>query len=190
MNALENWFCSSSLWRSITQKQILPWMLADAELGDALEIGAGPGAATDELRRRSRRVVSLEYDRHSTLKLAGRQGPTAAVVQGDAARLPFVDSAFSSVIAVLVLHHLRSTEQQDRCFAEIHRVLRYGGFFFAVEIQDGWLNRAVHFRSTFVPLEPPSIKARLVDAGFSEVILECQRGAFRVRGLKPASNDA
>jgi hypothetical protein len=40
MNALGNWFCSSGLWRPITQKQLLLWLVGDAELGDALEIGA------------------------------------------------------------------------------------------------------------------------------------------------------
>jgi len=42
---------------------------------------------------------------------------------------------FSSAIAVLVLHHLRSRKQQDRAFAEVRRVLQPGAHFFAFEIQ-------------------------------------------------------
>jgi len=74
------------------------------------------------------------------------------VVQGDAASLPFADRTFTSAIAILVLHHLRSSEQQDRAFAEVHRVLQPRGHFFAFEIPDGWFNRVIHTNSTFVPV--------------------------------------
>ena len=70
--------------------------------------------------------------------------------------LSFPDHAFSSVVAVLVLHHLRSPELQNAAFQEFHRVLRPGGMFFAFEIPDGWLQHAVHIRSTFVPVYVPS----------------------------------
>jgi hypothetical protein len=44
MNRFENWFCASTLWRNITKRQVLPWLLAGSDLGDhILEIGAGSG---------------------------------------------------------------------------------------------------------------------------------------------------
>src|SRR5262252_6804848 len=136
MNKLENWFCGSSLWRLVTERKLLPWILSGYQLGDhVLEVGAGLGATTDELLRRSGRVTSLEYNPAFVSKLAQRHcNSNVTVVQGDAASLPFPDNHFSSVIAVLVLHHLQSQQQQNKAFQEFHRVLRPGGMFFAFEI--------------------------------------------------------
>jgi ubiquinone/menaquinone biosynthesis C-methylase UbiE len=190
MNRLENWFCASSLWRYVTKRQLLPWILAGTNLGDhLLEIGAGPGAATEELRRRVPRVTSLEYDQRLVRFLAkhNRGGP-GAVLQGDAASLPFPEKIFSAAIAVLVLHHLRTRGQQDRALAEVYRVLRPGGVFLALEIQDGWLQRVSHFRSTFVPVVAGSFEDRLAAAGFSQIALDFRGGAFRVRAVRPADN--
>lgn len=186
MNRFENWFCASPFWRYVTRRQLLPWILAGSELGDhVLEIGAGPGAATEELRRRTTRVTSLEYDHGFAASLARReQGNRGSVLQGDAAELPFPNKTFSSAIAVLVLHHLRSPELQDHAFAEIFRVLRPGGIFLAFEIQDGWLQHIGHIRSTFVPVVPATLSARLTTAGFAGVTLDFRRGAFRVRALR------
>jgi ubiquinone/menaquinone biosynthesis C-methylase UbiE len=106
------------------------------------------------------------------------------VIRGDAAALPFADGAFSSAIAILMLHHLRSSELQNRAFAEIARVLRPRGVFLVLEIQDGWLHRLGHISSTFVPVAPVSAFARLTAAGFSNVTVEIQRGGYRIRALR------
>jgi ubiquinone/menaquinone biosynthesis C-methylase UbiE len=194
MNRLENWFCASSFWRRITREQFLPWLLAGAELGDhVLEIGAGAGAATEELRKRAARVTSLEYSRDLLAKLvqrdriAGEAGNNnGAALQGDAAMLPFPEKSFSAVIAVLVLHHLPSREAQDRAFSESFRVLRPGGVFVALDIENGWFNRVLHIRSTFVPLAPVELPARLGAAGFSGVNVTFRRAGFRLTALRPA----
>jgi ubiquinone/menaquinone biosynthesis C-methylase UbiE len=77
------------------------------------------------------------------------------------------------------LHHLRSSELQDRTFAEVHRVLQPGGRFFAFEISDGWFNRLVHTNSIFVPVQPDALVARLTAAGFAAVTLDPRPGGFR-----------
>jgi ubiquinone/menaquinone biosynthesis C-methylase UbiE len=183
MNALENWFCSTSFWRWITRNQILPFVLGRADLGDhLLEIGAGPGAATAELRKRVPRVTSLEYDHTFAVRLAQKHGN--GVVQGDAAALPFPDRTFSSAVAILMLHHLRSSELQDRTFAEVHRVLQPGGRFFAFEVPDGWFNRVIHTNSRFVPLQPNELAARLASVGFAGVALDQRQGAFRFHATR------
>lgn len=190
MNRFENWFCASWFWRSVTRRQLLPWILSGSQLGEhVLELGAGPGAATRELSRLAGHVTSLEYGHAFAASLSARmRGANVAnvqVLQGDAAQLPFPDATFSSTIAILVLHHLPSPELQDRAFAEICRVLRPGGVFFAFEIQDGWLHRFGHTRSTFVPVSPGSANSRLHAAGFSRVTVDLRRGGFRMRALRP-----
>jgi SAM-dependent methyltransferase len=180
MNAIENWYCSTSFWRWITRARLLPWLLGRSDLGGhLLEIGAGAGAATAELRKRVSRVTSLEYD-HVLVERLPQSGATGSgVVRGDAAALPFADRTFSSAIAVLVLHHLRSGDLQDRAFAEVHRVLQPGGRFFAFEISDGWFNRLVHTNSTFVPVQPDALTSRLTVAGFARISLDPRPGGFR-----------
>jgi ubiquinone/menaquinone biosynthesis C-methylase UbiE len=186
LNRFENWFCASSLWRAMTRKQVLPWLLSGTELGGhVLEIGAGPGAATEELRKRAGRVTSLEYSHTFAVGIARRsKSANGAVVQGDASALPFSEKTFSAAIAVLVLHHLKSPELQELAFAEIFRVLRPGGVFLAVEIQDGWLNRTGHIRSTFVPVAPANAPERLATAGFSSVSITFRGSAYRLRALR------
>lgn len=186
MNRLETWFCGTSCWRWVTRRQVLPWILQGSELGDhLLELGAGLGAATEELKRRANRVTSLEYDYAFAARLGARVSTTnTSVIQADAARLPFPDNTFSSAIAILMFHHLRASEQQDRAFAEAYRVLRPGGVFLAFEIPDGWFNRIVHTKSTFVPVPPGSAFARLTAAGFSHVTVDARSGGYRIRALR------
>src|SRR3989475_6470882 len=186
MNRYETWFCGTRLWRWITRRQVLPWLLQGSELGEhVLELGAGPGAATTELGLRAARVTSLEYDHAFAAKLGARvNGSNATVIQGDAAALPFADGTFSSAIAILMLHHLKSGELQDRAFSEIYRVLRPGGVFLAFDIPDGWTHRIAHIKSTFVPVDPATAMGRLTAAGFSKVALDSRSGGFRIRALR------
>jgi ubiquinone/menaquinone biosynthesis C-methylase UbiE len=186
MNQLETWFCGSRIWQYVTRRQLLPWVLEGLQLGEhVLELGAGLGAATEQLRLRATRVTSLEYDHGFAVRLGARvNGTNGSVIQGDAAILPFPDETFSSAIAILMLHHLRSRELQDHAFAEIRRVLRPGGPFLAFEIQDSWLHRVAHIRSTFVPLAPASVSARLTAAGFSLVAFNFRRGGYRIRAIR------
>jgi ubiquinone/menaquinone biosynthesis C-methylase UbiE len=175
----------------MTRKRVLPWILSGVELGEhVLEIGAGPGAATEELRKRVGRVTSLEYSHAFALGIARRtQTTNGAVLQGDASALPFPEKTFSAAIAVLVLHHLKSRQAQERAFAEIFRVLRPGGVFLAVEIQDGWLNRIGHIRSTFAPLAPATVPEQLAAAGFADASIDFLRGAYRIRALRARTSD-
>ncbi|HXH68648.1 MAG TPA: class I SAM-dependent methyltransferase [Candidatus Limnocylindrales bacterium] len=192
MNRMEHFFCSTSLWRSVTHLRLLPWVLSGARVGDhVLEIGAGYGAATGHLLKLAPRVTSLEYDARLLAKLAAKhQCVELTTVCGDAAALPFADQSFSSVVAILVLHHLKSRELQDRALAEVHRVLRPGGSFFMFEINDGWIHRAAHFKSTFTPVTPGSAFARLTKVGFSKVSVDFRSGGYRVMARRAAEETA
>lgn len=178
MNALENWFCSTGFWQRITRDHLLPWVVAGNSLGDhVLELGAGPGAGTAALQRLSPRVTSLEWSHDFAVRLAAKN--RNAVVQADGASLPFAECTFSSVIAVLMLHHLRTRAAQENAFREAFRVLRPGGSFFAFEIEDNLLHRVIHIGSVFVPIDRASIAERLSAAGFSDVKLTSRSGGFR-----------
>jgi SAM-dependent methyltransferase len=187
MNAAERLFCSSSLWRYISARKALPWILSGAQLGDhLLEIGAGYGAATPYLEMHVSRVTSLEYDYKSLCKLKSQINSAASLVCGDASVLPFAPQAFSAAIAVLVLHHLKSPQLQDRVFAEVFRVLRPGAIFLACEIPDSWLHHIGHIGSTFTPLAPDSVSPRLISAGFTNIAVDARPCAFRFAAIRPA----
>ncbi len=187
MNSFEHFFCSSSLWRYLSRRQVLPWVLSGSQLGDhILEIGAGYGPATSHLCERVERVTSLEYDADALKKLRRRNnGDNNVAVCGDAARLPFANQSFTSAIAILVLHHLKSVELQDRAFAEAFRVLRPGGVFLAAEINDNWINHVSHIGSTFTPVMPGSAFARLTKVGFSRVSVNFRGAGFRISAMRP-----
>src|ERR1700730_1794430 len=190
MNSFENWFCASGLWRYVTERKWLPWLLEEMDVGEhVLEVGAGPGAATAELARRARSVTSLEYSHDFCVKLHAKSD-AACIVQGDASVLPFESQTFTSAIAVLVLHHLRSSGEQDRAFAEIFRVLKPDGVFVALEIQDGWLTRLAHLRSTFVPVSTDGLNTRLDAVGFSDVSVNNRGRASRIRAERIAGFNA
>lgn len=95
--------------------------------------GSFPAAATDAT------VIGFDLDPPARLT------PTL-LIQGDAARLPFSDSAFSAVISN---HSLEHFEDLDACLHEIGRVLRPDGTLF-VSVPDAstltdklyrWLSR-------------------------------------------------
>jgi SAM-dependent methyltransferase len=188
MNHLEHFFCSTSLWQRMTHRFLLPWVLSGARLGEhVLEIGAGYGAATGHLLKLAPRVTSLEYDPRLLERLAAKhQCAELTTLCGDAATLPFAEQSFSSAVAILVLHHLKSRELQDRALAEVHRVLRPGGSFFAFEINDGWIHRAAHYKSTFTPVTPGSAFARLTKVGFSKISVDFRSGGYRVSARRTA----
>jgi len=189
MNAIEHLFCSSSFWRSFCGRYLLPRILSGAHLGDhLLEIGAGYGAATSHLQSRCARVTSLDYDLNSVreLKFRNNGGSTTAVC-GDASQLPFACQTFSSAVAILMLHHLKSQQLQDQMFAEVFRVLRPGGLFLAFDITHLWLHPILHARSTYAPVPPATVVPRLNSAGFSNATLSVRPGGFRVIATRPLS---
>ena len=188
MNRMEHFFCSTSLWQRMTHRYLLPWLLSEARLGDhVLEIGAGYGAATGHLLKLAPRVTSLEFDPRLLRKLKAKyQCAQLIALCGDAATLPFADQSFSSAVAILVLHHLKNRDLQDHALAEVHRVLRPGGSFFAFEINDGRIHRAAHYKSTFTPVTPGSAFARLTRVGFSKISVDFRGGGYRVSARRAA----
>ena len=60
-------------WAAFLHEEVLPVVTQGVDLGDdLLEIGPGPGAATDWLRHRVRRLVAVEVDPEAAAALGER----------------------------------------------------------------------------------------------------------------------
>jgi len=122
--------------------------------------------------------------------MAQHEGDVISVVCGDGTQLPFATETFSSVVAILVLHHLKTAESQDRMLSEVMRVLRPGGVFVGFEITDGWMNRMVHMGSTFTPFSPVAAFGRLTATGFAKISVNIRSGAFRFSARKMRGSES
>lgn len=186
MNRIHLWLCRSEPWRRAVEGKLLPWSLAEVELGDALlEIGPGPGLTSDVLRQRAARLTCLEIDAALAASLSERmRGTNVTVVEGDATAMPFPAGSFSAVVAFTMLHHVPSAELQDGLLREAHRVLRPGGVFAGSDSTVSLGFRLLHIGDTMVPVDPGGFGARLGAAGFADVRVETGRGAFRFRAVR------
>jgi ubiquinone/menaquinone biosynthesis C-methylase UbiE len=186
MNRLHRWLCRSDRWRS-TVAERLPWAIGDTDLGPAvLEIGPGPGLTTDLLRTSVTRLTALEIDPALAGSLSFRlKRSNVQVVEGDATKMPFGDSEFSSAVSFTMLHHVPSRELQNKVLAEVLRVLKPGGFFVGCDSLQNWFMRVIHIGDTLVPVNPDTFGARLQSAGFEVFEIQKNLQAFRFRARRP-----
>lgn len=171
------------------REKLLPWGLDGVALGDrVLEVGPGFGATTRLLVSRVPELTVVEIDPGYCARLRRALASQAAVVEGDAARLPFEDGTFSGVVCFTMLHHLDSRELQDRAFAEIARVLVPGGVFAGTDsVGSGRLFKLIHIGDTLNLIDPGGLAGRLEAAGLAEprVELASEDGnSFRWRARK------
>ena len=85
-----------------------------------------------------------------------------------------------------MLHHVPSRELQDRLLAEVHRVLKPGGWFYGSDSTTSFRWRLFHLFDTCVPVEPDGFAARLEMAGFGEAQIEERQeyNTFKFRARK------
>jgi ubiquinone/menaquinone biosynthesis C-methylase UbiE len=101
--------------------------------------------------------------------------------------MPFANNRFSGVACFTMLHHVPSSEQQDRLMAEVSRVLRPGGMFAGTDsLGTGRVFKLLHIRDTLVPVGPSELPTRLEQAGFIEPRIDTAGSSFRFRARKPA----
>ncbi|WP_329565827.1 class I SAM-dependent methyltransferase [Kitasatospora sp. NBC_01266] len=165
--------CTSPEWAEQLQTLVLPKVTAGVELGPAmLEVGPGPGAATDWLRRRVERLVAVEYEQAAAEALAARYaGTNVEVLHGDATALPFADAAFDAVGCFTMLHHVPTPALQNRLLAEALRVLRPGGVLVGSDSLPGDALHHFHEGDTYNPVEPSAFLARLQTLGFEQLTI-------------------
>jgi len=73
--------CGSEGWRALVRHTILPWALADVDLGeDVLEVGPGYGATTDVLAESAPTLTAVEIDDELAAMLTNRFAGNRSVV--------------------------------------------------------------------------------------------------------------
>jgi SAM-dependent methyltransferase len=141
-----------------------------------LDLGAGSGAVTPALvRRSSGRVVALDRD-VGALQVVARDVDGAAPVGGDARRLPFRSASFDLVFAQLAFLWIAPL---DTALDEVNRVLASGGALVALEPDYGgmiehprevatqWIWEAALDRAGADPQVARKLPGRLAARGFT-----------------------
>jgi ubiquinone/menaquinone biosynthesis C-methylase UbiE len=173
MNSNHAKLMPSPEWAAHIQQEVLPRATAGVSLGaELLELGPGPGAATEWLRQRVSRLVAVEQERPAAGRLAERYaGTNVEVVHGDAAALGYPDASFDTVATCTMLHHVPTRAQQDKVLAEAFRVLRPGGAFLGSDSLPSDELHRFHEGDTYNPVEPAAFLTRLQTAGFAAITL-------------------
>jgi len=163
--------CTSPEWAEHIQSEILPVLTRDVELGaDMLEIGPGPGAATDWLRHKVGRLTAVEIDEAAAAVLADRFADTQVeVVTGSGTDLRYPANSFDSVGCLTMLHHVPTLALQNKILSEAFRVLRPGGALIGSDSLPSTDLHEFHAGDTYNPIDPASLLSRLQTLGFAEI---------------------
>jgi SAM-dependent methyltransferase len=183
--------CGSPEWAEYLQTEVLPVVTRDVDLGAAmLEIGPGPGAATDWLRHKVAQLTVVEVDEAAAAALDERyRGTNVEVRVGSGAELGYPDASVDSVGTFTMLHHVPTLALQNKILAETFRVLRPGGVLVGSDSLAGNDLHHFHADDTYNPVDPASLLARLQTIGFGQItVMVDERLMFIAR--KPAEEAA
>lgn len=163
--------CGTPEWAVHLHSDVLPSVVQGVELGaELIEIGPGPGAATDWLRSRVERVVAVEVDPEAADALAARlHGSNVEVVRGDVTSLGFAEGSFDTVASFTMLHHLETRAHQVRALSEALRVLRPGGVLIGADSLHSSQLHHFHVDDTYNPIEPATLLTILQVLGYEAI---------------------
>lgn len=187
MNAFHRWYCRSDGWSRRLRDELIPGLLDGLDLGDdVLEIGPGPGRATEVLRTKVARLTSVEIDHRLAESLKQRMaGTNVTVIEGDATKLALPDNAFSGALSMTMLHHVPA-RLHAALLSEACRVLRPGGVFAGMDSTPNLRWNIYHLFDDRNPVDPSTFPARLEAAGFAGVSVRTNPRGFSWRARKPA----
>src|SRR5262249_53865017 len=94
-----------------------------------VDLGCGSGAFTRLLDDAGFAAEGVDLSPR-LIALARRLYPHIAFREGDVEALPFSEGSFDGVLLSGIVHHL---PDPGRCAAEVHRILKPGGWFFAFD---------------------------------------------------------
>lgn len=187
MNEHHAVLCSSPEWAERLQNDSLA-PLADVDFGaEMLEVGPGPGAATDWLRHRVERLVAMEFEGVAAQKLMARfAGTNVEVVHADATAMAFADESFDSAGCFTMLHHVPTFALQNRLLAEVLRVLRPGGVLVGSDSRPSDELHHFHEGDTYNPVDPGTLMVRLQTVGYERISVRAEERTHFV-AYKPTS---
>jgi SAM-dependent methyltransferase len=182
--------CTSPEWAAHIQTDILPAVTRDVELGkELLEIGPGPGAATEWLRHKVTRLTAVEIDEQAAALLATRYaGTNVDIVTGSGAGLRFGNESFDSVATFTMLHHVPTRALQNKILAEACRVLRPGGVLIGSDSLASNDLHHFHEGDTYNPVDPASLLSRLQTLGFAAITVTVD-WSLKFTARKPDAGD-
>jgi ubiquinone/menaquinone biosynthesis C-methylase UbiE len=179
MQGIERAVLASHAWKPVSQRVLVPFALALADLpteAEVLQLGCGAGFETVALADRYPhwQLTATDYD-PDMVELARRRlsnlRSRVIVQQADATGLGYEDSSFDIALALLVWHHVGDWRKAT---AESARVLRPGGCLVLMDLLDPV------FAGPLGSLSPPhgtygleELRSALAAAGFAR---------YRVRG--------
>src|SRR5207249_3403828 len=114
MAELEKRALRSTVWRELTRRTILPWVISFGDLparARVLEVGCGAGFNAETLLDRfgAWRLVASDFDPEMVTEASARLarfGERARVEQADATKLHYEDDSFEVVLSLGVWHHV------------------------------------------------------------------------------------
>jgi SAM-dependent methyltransferase len=173
MNVNHTQLCPSPQWAAHIQEEVLPFLANLAPLGEyVLELGPGPGAATEWLHPRVRQLVAVEWDEAAARRLSERYaGTNVEVLVGDATKLEFAADTFDSVASFTMLHHVPTFWGQQLVLQEAFRVLKPGGTFLGSDSLPSNGLHHFHEGDDYNPIDPASLLVRLQAVGFTQLTI-------------------
>jgi SAM-dependent methyltransferase len=193
MNSNHARVCTSPEWAEYIQRDILPVLTRDVDLGETmLEIGPGPGAATGWLAGKVAKLTAVEVDADAAQLLADRYaGTNVEVVTGSGTDLDYPAGSFDSAGCFTMLHHVRTAALQNAILAEAFRVLRPGGVFIGSDSLASDDLHHFHEGDAYNPVEPASLLTRLQTVGFWPVTVTVNHSLLFTAGKpEPAEGEA
>jgi SAM-dependent methyltransferase len=88
-------------------------------------------------------------------------------------------------VCFTMLHHVPTVRLQDQLFAEAFRVLRPGGVFAGSDRLPSLPFRLIHLGDVYNPVTAEDLRARLGQAGFTDIRTNVAGVRLRWRASKP-----